>query len=148
MGYTANSTSLGNNYLKGEGLNRTQTRNYQAHHMIPLELVRTMDADNQCFYDQDWNCLMLPNSDDAIIHYGNHPDYTEYVKRLIGEYIRNHTDVTYTFYGAAKAVASAVRAWYNDVIPSLRNNQVYEININYINNLEACIGVSVRNYIR
>ena len=37
MDYIANSTRLGNNCLKNDGLNRSKVRHYQAHHMMPLE---------------------------------------------------------------------------------------------------------------
>lgn len=147
MGYTANSTSLGNNYLRGDGLRRAQIRHYQAHHMIPLELVRQHDAENQYYYDQDWNCLFLPDSDDAVIHSGSHPDYTSYVGRLIDYYIQNHTNTRYTYYGASLGIAKAIRAWYNDVIPILRRHQVSEVSINFINNIEEFVGKSVLDYI-
>ena len=73
--------------------------------MIPLELVRSYDAENQYYYDEQWNCLMLPDSQDAI------------------------------------------RAWYNNIVPELRKNQVSEISIDFINNIEEFTQKRVMDYV-
>lgn len=145
MDYIASSTKLGNCYLKDEGLKRKDIERYQAHHIIPQEIFLRNDKEMKEFYDFNWNCLFLPAYDDAIIHCGSHPDYTKYISRLINMY-KNQKNCT--FYEAAVEVANAVRTWYNDVTPLLRMQQIYEISINYINNLEEFTGVSVRNYIK
>lgn len=144
--YRASSTKLGNHVLKAEGIKRPQVRNHQAHHIIPLQLAERRDRTNLEDYDKEWNCLFLLMSDDAIIHFGSHPNYTEYVESLIDGYMRTHNGST--FLQAAMEVADGVKAWYNANIAKLRQLEVYNVSINNIEYLMGVVNDRINNYIK
>lgn len=99
-----NSAKLKNIFLKkfkGEtGLTASQRairteyfQSFQAHHIVPVEVIQEYsDSVDYNFYNQDWNCLMIPSYGDAIIHNGSHPQYNEFISALIKVYRQTYPD--------------------------------------------------------
>lgn len=114
-----NSTRLKNNYIKEENLQLKikDLSGYQAHHIIPIEVVKNYanlaDKDEDEYYDGAWNCLLLPEESEYALcnHKGSHPEYTKYVGRLVLEIMN---DRRIDFKTAAREAAELIRTFYND----------------------------------
>lgn len=104
MPYTLSSLKLRKNYLKHLQMKyfvqnpeqrkpslraiNADYRGYQAHHIIPREICKKYLANEDELKDCDnaWNCVMLPNNEQAyvlICHIGSHPRYSEWVESLL-----------------------------------------------------------------
>lgn len=96
-------------YLKG----------YQAHHIIPVEVIKEYVEESEYeFYNQDWNCLMVAEYGDAIIHSGSHPRYNEFVEKFIAMLFEVFSETS--FAEIAVGIATIIREDFNDALTKER----------------------------
>ncbi|MCM1325637.1 MAG: AHH domain-containing protein [Bacteroidales bacterium] len=75
-------SNLRANYIEAHG--EAAARNKQAHHVIPVEILKELydctEAALPETFNEEWNCLMLPTEQSAeFVHWGSHPWYTEFI---------------------------------------------------------------------
>ena len=65
----------------------TNYKNYQAHHIIPIEvLTEIFEVDCEDLsedFNQTWNGILLPINGLDYSHHGSHPHYTEFVRNTL-----------------------------------------------------------------
>lgn len=96
-------------------------QSYQAHHIIPVEIIEeNVDASQYKKYNDEWNCLMIPACDEIIIHCKNHPRYNEFVREFITMLWEVFPD--YSFEDIAKGIAEVIREDFNNALTMERLN--------------------------
>lgn len=91
---------------------------YQAHHIIPAVVLQGygIPEDELGIYNLEWNCLLVANYDDAIIHNGSHPSYNDFVTEFLNVFMEVFKEDGYPFSEIAKGVADIIRDDFNDAL--------------------------------